>query len=85
MPPDTPNQQTAPASPAAVRDSLRHLFGLLGVRANVQVTTFGVNQAIAFSPLWIDDADKLAQALSRVSELRPYVAHGGPTGKATPQ
>jgi hypothetical protein len=71
----------------AVRDRLRHLFGLLGVRSQVQVVTFGMNKAIAFSPLRDTDADKLAEALDKVPELRPYVAHRAPaaTGEATPR
>jgi hypothetical protein len=79
MSPDIdPNQQTALLDPVAVRNRLRHLLPLLGVSVNVENTTFGVNPAIAFSPMWVGDANKLALALEQVSEVQPYLAHNTP-------
>jgi hypothetical protein len=73
-----PNQQTAALDPVAVRDRLRHVLPLLGISVNIENTTFGVNPTIAFSPMWVGDADKLALALERVSEVQPYLAHNTP-------
>ncbi len=76
-----PDPQTAPLDPVAVRDRLRHLLPLLGISVNVENTTFGVNPTIAFSPMWVGEANKLALALERVSEVQPYLAHNTPAVK----
>ncbi len=68
MPPES-EQQTTPLNALAVRDNLRHLYGLVGLRTNVEVATLGANQVIAFSPMWIEDADKLARILAGAPEL----------------
>jgi hypothetical protein len=75
MPPDTAksSQQATPLNALAVRDNLRHLYGLVGLRTNVEVATLGTNQVIAFSPMWVEDADKLARVLAGAPELRPYL------------
>jgi hypothetical protein len=67
----TPNQQMAPAplNPLTVRDRLNHLLFLLGVAVQLKVTKVGPHQAIAFTPLWVPDADKLAKALDKVPEV----------------
>lgn len=88
MSPDTnPNQQLERIDALAVRARLAHLFGLLGIRSQLQVVTFGTNKAIALSPLWDTDADKLAEALGKLPELLPYIAHRAPvsSGEAMPQ
>ena len=76
MPPES-KQQTTPLNALAVRDTLRHLYGLVGLRTSVEVATLGGNQVIAFSPMWVEDADKLARILAGAPELRPYLVKEG--------
>jgi hypothetical protein len=73
-PDTTPNHQ----NPIATRDRIRHAFSLLGIRSNVQVVNVGLNSAVAFSPLPDADAYKLAEALDKIPELRPYMARRVP-------
>jgi hypothetical protein len=82
MPSDA-DHQAAPMDATAVRDRLTNSFALLGIRSRLQVVTYGLHKAVAFSPLWDVDAHKLAEALDKIPELRPYTANrpGGGRGE----
>jgi hypothetical protein len=79
----TPDQQTASLSPAAVTDRLRRQFAMLGIPFNVVPGSVGPHHAVRFSSLWLPDAHKLAEALDKIPELRPYVTKRAPAAAAT--
>jgi hypothetical protein len=77
MPSDADHHEATPMDATAVRDRLTNSFALLGIRSRLQVVTYGLHKAVAFSPLWDVDAHKLAEALDRIPGLRLYTARMG--------
>lgn len=73
----TNNSNNHPVNALAVRDRLRLLLGLLGVVARVELTTYNTGCGVALSPLAPADADKLADALTKIPEIRPYLTGHG--------
>jgi hypothetical protein len=63
-------------------DLLSRYLTLLGVHVKLRVVDVASRRAIAVSPLWVEDANKLADALSHLSELRPYIATRRPAEPA---
>lgn len=72
MAPDT-EPQTSPLNPLTVVDRLRFLFPLIGVGVNVEASKLGEEYVVSFSSMWLHDADKLARALCKIPEVRPYL------------
>lgn len=68
------HQQPEPIDAPATRDRLKRLLSLLGVRTQLQVVTYGPHKAVALSPLWEADADKLANALALLPELQSHTS-----------
>lgn len=75
MTPETKAGQVATLPVAvAASDQLKRFFDLLGVRSSIRVSTLDDVPVVVLSPLWTPDAVRLADALSTLSELRPYTA-----------
>lgn len=57
-----------------IRDYLRDLFGLLGIAAQVEVSTLGDSEVIAIAPLELREARRLADALNASEATWPRAA-----------
>jgi hypothetical protein len=79
----TPDQQTALRDPVAVSDRLRRQFAMLGIPFTLWPGSVGPHPVVRFSSLWLADAHRLAEALDKIPELRPYVSDRAPAATAT--